>query len=239
MTNAWIDWYLTFITHVNINSIVMWLILQNNAVWDCFKTLTSREILRTQNLLRVEHCAFSEAIRLFQSVGCVRKKLQLHTVQQNQKSLLSLDWDWTEFSLSICRFWLFLSLETIQTPDRSGQPVVKGDTDHGPNKRSQWMMNLLSKIDCVPSNPIFASRSFVVCVWGQRSSDQDDYQRKESYNETCFQDAQSCGWLVIRSNQLGPTIHIKYIDNKPICRHANQRKFHTWWMESSSVFVQN
>ena len=97
---------------------------------------------------------FSEAMPLFQSVGCVRKKIQFHTVQQNQKSLLSLDWDWTEFSLSICRFWLFLSLETIQIPDRSGHPVVKGDTDHGPSKRSQWMMNLLSKIDCVPSHPI-------------------------------------------------------------------------------------
>ena len=35
VTNVWIDWYLTFITHVNINSIVMWVILQNNADWDC------------------------------------------------------------------------------------------------------------------------------------------------------------------------------------------------------------
>ena len=38
VTNAWIVWYLKFITHVNKNSIVMWVILQNNADWDCFKT---------------------------------------------------------------------------------------------------------------------------------------------------------------------------------------------------------
>ena len=38
VTNAWIDWYLTIITHVNTNSVVMWVILQNNAGWDCFKT---------------------------------------------------------------------------------------------------------------------------------------------------------------------------------------------------------
>ena len=31
-------------------------------------------------------CAFSEVIRLFQSAGCVRNKLQFRTVQQNQKS---------------------------------------------------------------------------------------------------------------------------------------------------------
>ena len=33
---------------MNINSIVMWVILQNNAGWDCFKTPILREILRTQ-----------------------------------------------------------------------------------------------------------------------------------------------------------------------------------------------
>ena len=33
---------------------------------DCFKTLTSREILKIQNPLLAEHCAFLEVIRLFQ-----------------------------------------------------------------------------------------------------------------------------------------------------------------------------
>ena len=37
----------------------------NNADSDCFKTPILREILRTQNLLRVEHCAFLAVIRLF------------------------------------------------------------------------------------------------------------------------------------------------------------------------------
>ena len=50
----------------NTNSIVMWVILQNNAGWDCFKTPILREILRTQNLLLVEHYAFLEVTHLFQ-----------------------------------------------------------------------------------------------------------------------------------------------------------------------------
>ena len=58
VTNAWIDWFHTFITHVNTNSIAMWVILQNNADWDCFKTPVLREILRIQNPLLEEHCAF-------------------------------------------------------------------------------------------------------------------------------------------------------------------------------------
>ena len=94
VTNAWIDWFHIFITHVNTNNIVMWVILQNNAVWDCFKTLTSREILQIRNPLLEGRCAFLEVIHLFQSVGCVRNKLQCRTVQQNLKSSLwMLDWD--------------------------------------------------------------------------------------------------------------------------------------------------
>ena len=38
----------------------------NNADWDCFKTLTLREILKIRNPLLEEHCAFLEVIHLFQ-----------------------------------------------------------------------------------------------------------------------------------------------------------------------------
>ena len=54
------------LVNVNTNSIVMWEILPNNADWDCFKTLTLREILKIQNPLLEEHCAFLEVIHLFQ-----------------------------------------------------------------------------------------------------------------------------------------------------------------------------
>ena len=73
----------------------MWETLPNNADWVCFKTPILQEILRIQNLHQVEHCAFSEAIRLFQSVGCVRNNLQFRTVQQNQKSCHWMqNWGW-------------------------------------------------------------------------------------------------------------------------------------------------
>ena len=51
---------------MNANNIVMWEILLSNAGWDCFKILTSREILKIQNPLRKEHKAFLEVIHLFQ-----------------------------------------------------------------------------------------------------------------------------------------------------------------------------
>ena len=39
--------------------------------------------------------------------------------------------------------------------------------------------------------PIFSSGSFVVHLWRQRSSDQDDHKGKMPDNETCFQNPQS------------------------------------------------
>ena len=44
----------------------LWVILQNNADWDCFKTPILLDILRIQNPLLEEHCAFLEIIHLFQ-----------------------------------------------------------------------------------------------------------------------------------------------------------------------------
>ena len=40
--------------------------LQNNASWDCFKTPICWEILRTQNLLLVEHYVYLAVKHLFQ-----------------------------------------------------------------------------------------------------------------------------------------------------------------------------
>ena len=61
-------WSPTFISRVSTKNVVMWEILPNNTDWDCFKTLILQEILRIQNLLRVEHCAYSDATRLFRQL---------------------------------------------------------------------------------------------------------------------------------------------------------------------------
>ena len=74
-----------------------------------FKTPILRESLRTQNLHQVEHCAFSDVVRLFQSVGCVRNKLQLRTVQQNQKASLR----WSDRILEIKKIIFGTNLRTL------------------------------------------------------------------------------------------------------------------------------
>ena len=48
-----------------VSNIVMWEIPHNNAEWDCFRSLTLPEILKTQNRPREESCVFMEVTRLF------------------------------------------------------------------------------------------------------------------------------------------------------------------------------
>ena len=90
VTNAWIDWDLTFIIRVITNNIVMLEILPNNADWDRFKTPILREILRTQNLLRVEHCAFLEVIHLF-PISWMCKKQTSVSHSSTESEIISLD----------------------------------------------------------------------------------------------------------------------------------------------------
>ena len=48
----------------SLDHVVMWVTLQNNAHWDCFKTPILQEILRIQNLHQVEHCRSSSRERV-------------------------------------------------------------------------------------------------------------------------------------------------------------------------------
>ena len=82
--------YPTFIIHVITNNTVMWKTLQNNADWDCLKTLTLREILRIRIPHQVEHCAFSEAIRLF-PISWMCKKQTSVSRSSTEAEIISLD----------------------------------------------------------------------------------------------------------------------------------------------------
>ena len=98
------------------NDIVMWVILPNNAGWDCFKTLTSRRCWGFR-IYFGWNTAFFEVIHLFRWVGCVRNILLFRTVQQSQKSLPWMqDWGWMVFPHLIHVIWLFLFLETHFRP---------------------------------------------------------------------------------------------------------------------------
>ena len=111
---------------MNTNSIVMWVILQNNADWDCFKTLTLRGILRTQSLLRVEHCAFFGSHTFVpRSWMCKRQTSVSHSSTKSE--IISLDAGLRLDGIPALVLWDLIVLvhgNTHQNHDRTGRPVV-------------------------------------------------------------------------------------------------------------------
>ena len=75
---------------MNTNSIAMWVILPSNADWDSFKTQILQEILRIQNLLSVEHCAFLEVIT-FVPTSWMCKKQTAVSHSSKESEIISLD----------------------------------------------------------------------------------------------------------------------------------------------------
>ena len=118
----------------------------NNADWDCFKTLTLREILKIRNTLLEEHCALLEVIHLCLQVGLCKKQTSV-SHSSTESEITSLDAGLRIDGLPALELWdLIVSLlrNVTQTPDRSGRPVVTNK-----NQRSQGKTNALNNIDCV------------------------------------------------------------------------------------------
>ena len=74
---------------MNTKNIVMWVVLQNNADWDCFKTLTSQETLKIQNPLLEEHCIFGSHI--FVPISWMCKKQTAVSHSSTESEIISLD----------------------------------------------------------------------------------------------------------------------------------------------------
>ena len=138
----------------------MWVILLNNADWDCFKSLISREILKIQNPLRAEHYAFLKVIHLFQQVGCARKKTAV-SHSSTESEIISLDTGLRLDGLPALELWdLIVSVlgNISHISDRTGQPV------NGKNK-SHNKIDVMKDIDSVPSNVQSARQEALLYVF--------------------------------------------------------------------------
>ena len=192
----------------------MWVILQSNADWDCFKTLTLREILKIQNPLLEEHCAFLEVILLFQQVGCARNKMLFLTVQQNLKSSL-----WTLIGLRLdgllaLELWdLIVSVlgNVSSVSDRSGQP----DNDVHKRHKSQKNTDVMEDIDSVPSSVQSARQEALLYVFEDNEAviKMIIKGRSPTMRHVSRTHRVALDWLSDRIN-LDSKIQIKYIDTK-------------------------
>ena len=90
---------------MNTNNIVMWVILPNNADWDCFKILTFREILKIQNPLLEEHYVFLEVIHTFVPISWMCKKHTAVSHSSTESEIISLDTGLRLDGLSALELW--------------------------------------------------------------------------------------------------------------------------------------
>ena len=134
-------------------NIVMWEILLNNADWDCFKTPTSREILKIQNLHQVEHmlCVFES--HTFVPISWMCKKQTAVSHSSTESEIISLEHR-TEIGW-VCPLWnygiqLFCSVlgNISRVSDRSGKP----ENDERTHYKSHNQIDAMKDIDSVPSN---------------------------------------------------------------------------------------
>ena len=95
-----------FIIRVNTISIVLWEALPNNADWDCFRTLTSREILKIQNPLQGEHYVFGSHTFVPISWMCNKQTSVSHSSTESE--IISLDTGLRLDGLPALELWDFI-----------------------------------------------------------------------------------------------------------------------------------
>ena len=187
---------------MNTNNNVMWEILPNNADWDCFKTLTLREILKIQNPLLEEHYAFFES-HTFVPISWMCKKQTAVSHGSTESEIISLDTGLRLDGLPALEFWdLIVSVlgNVSRVSDRWGQP----ESDVHKRHKSQKKIDVMEDIDSVPSNVQSACQDALLFeLEDNEAVIKMIIKGKKPHNETCFQNPQSCSRSVVRSNQSG------------------------------------
>ena len=148
---------------MNTNNIVMWVILPNNADWDCFKILTSQEIIEDgKSTSGGTLCIFGS--HSFVPISWMCKKQTAVSHSSTASEIISLDTGLRLDGLPALELWdLIVSVlgNISRVSDGSGQFDNDVHKRHKPHKK----IDVMKDIDfCSFKCPIRASRSFVVCV---------------------------------------------------------------------------
>ena len=197
---------------MNTDNIVMWVILLNSADWDCFKTLTSREILKIRNPLLEEHCAFWKSYICSHKLDVQETNCCPHSSTESE--IISLDTglrlDGVP-ALELCDLIVSVLGNVSRVSDRSGQP----DNDVHKQHKSQKKMNVMENIDSVPSNVQSLRQEAFLCVFEDNEAviKMIIKGRSPTMSHVSRTHRVALDWLFDRIN-LDSKIQIKYIDTK-------------------------
>ena len=195
------------------NNIVMCVILPNNADWDCFKNLISQEILKIQNPLLEEHCAFLELI-LFVPISWMCKKQTADSHSSTESEIISLDTGLRLDGLLALELWdLIVSVlgNVSRVSDRSGQLHSDVHKRHKPHKK----IDVMKDIDSLPSNFKSACQEALLCVFEDNEAliKMIIKGRSPTMRHLSRTHRVALDWLFDRID-LDSKIQIKYIDTK-------------------------
>ena len=142
---------------------------------------------------------------------CKKQTSVSHSSKESE--IVSLDAGWRLDGIPALDLWdLIVSVlgNTIQTPERPERPVVN-DKD----QRSQETTNVLSNIDCVPSNVQFSHQEALLYVFEDNEAviKMNIKGRRPTMRHVSRAHRVALDWLFDRFN-LDPKIQIKCIDTK-------------------------
>ena len=193
----------------------MWVILQNNAGWDCFKTPILQEMLRTQNPLLEEHCVFGS--HTFVPIRWMCKKQTSVSHSSTESEIISLDAGLRLDGIPALDLWDLIILilgNTTQNHDRTEKPVVCSDKSHVQGQ-SRGMFNVLNNVDLVPSSVQSSHQEALLYVFEDNEAviKMIIKGRSPTMRHVSRTHRVALDWLFVRIN-LDPKIQIKYIDTK-------------------------
>ena len=151
---------------MNTNSIAMWVTQQKQCRLGLFQDSDfAGDLEDSKSTSGGTLCVFGSHTFVPLSWMCKKQTSVSHSSTESE--IISLDAGLRLDGIPALDLWdLIVSVQgnTIQSPDRSGQPVVNGDKDHGLNKLSQGKINVSNNVDCVPSNVQFSHQEALLYV---------------------------------------------------------------------------
>ena len=206
----------------------MWVILPNNADWDCFRTLTLQEILKIQNpLLEGTLCIFGS--HTFVPISWMCKKQTSVSHSSTESEIISLDTGLRLDGLLALELWdLIVSVlgKVSRVSDRSGQP----DNDVHKHHKSQKKIDVMKDIDAVPSNVQSARKEALLYLF-----DEDNEAvikmimkgRSPTMRHVSRTHRVALDWLFDRINLDPQDPNQIHRHQEPTCRHIDKGELHT------------
>ena len=177
---------------MDLDNIVMWIILQNIAGWDCFQDSDfAGDLEDSKSTSGGTLCVFGS--HTFVPISWMCKKQTAVSHSSTGSEIISLDTGLRLDGLPALELWdLIVSVlgNVSRVSDRSGQP----DNDVKKHHKSQKKVNVVENTDSVPSNVQSSRQEALLYLFEDNEAviRMIIKGRSRAMRHACFQDSQSC-----------------------------------------------